>query len=286
VIVENMPGAGGATAMRDLVERKAPGGLTMVTPGSGVALRWLLKEQGHTYPLDKMHAVGSLPAGTVTVARIDAGDTIEKLIARSEPLRSGHNAPGALGPVADALIWELLGAKLDIVYGFEGYGEIAIAVERGEIQESNPGMLGYLQTWQPMEESRIIYPLWQIGQLNERGEVLRSPIMPNLPTGYEQYKRIKGGEPSGPTWEAYRILIGMSAMSGMLLLHPDTPPDRTAALRTSFERMVNDPSWMTETERVLGTPAQAVGGEVAAASIDVMTKASPAAIDTMNKAGR
>lgn len=286
VIVENMPGAGGATAMRDLVERKAPDGLTMVVPGSGVALRWLLKEQGHTYPMDKMPAVGSLPAGTVTAARLDAGDTLEKLIARSQPLRSGHNAPGALGPVADALIWELLGTKLDIVYGFEGYGEVAISVERGEIQESSPGMLGYLQTWRPMEESKIIRPLFQIGQLNEQGVPIRSPIMPDLPTSYEEYKRIKGQEPSGPTWEAYRILIGMSAMSGMLLAHPDTPPERLTALRASFERMINDPSWLPETQRVLGTPAQAVGGQVAAASIQVMTQASPAAIEIMNKAGR
>ena len=32
-IVENMPGAGGAVAMRDLMEKKAPDGLTLILPG-------------------------------------------------------------------------------------------------------------------------------------------------------------------------------------------------------------------------------------------------------------
>ncbi len=95
-IVENMPGAGGAVAMRDLMEKKAPDGLTLILPGSGVALRWFLKEQGHTYPMEKMRAIGALPSGPVNVVRTDAGDSLEKLIGRDKPLRSGHNAPARL----------------------------------------------------------------------------------------------------------------------------------------------------------------------------------------------
>jgi tripartite-type tricarboxylate transporter receptor subunit TctC len=141
-IVENMPGAGGAVAMRDLIERKAPDGLTIILPGSGVALRWFLKEQGHTYPMDRMRAIGALPSGPVNVVRTDAGDSLEKLIGRDKPLRSGHNAPGALGPVDSALLMRMLGVPMDFVYGFEGYGEVAIAVERGEIENSSPGNPG------------------------------------------------------------------------------------------------------------------------------------------------
>jgi hypothetical protein len=164
-----MPGAGGATAMRDLIERKAPDGLTLILPGSGVALRWFLKEQGHTYPMDRMRAIGALPSGPVNVVRTDAGDSIEKLIARDKPLRSGHNAPGALGPVDSALLMRMLGVPMDFIYGFEGYGEVAIAIERGEVENSSPGIPGYIQTWMPMVESKLIYPLFQIGQLNEKG---------------------------------------------------------------------------------------------------------------------
>ena len=285
-IVENMPGAGGATGMRDLIEKKAPDGLTLIVPGSGVALRWLLKEQGHNYPMDKMPAIGAMPSGTVQVARVDSGYPLEKLVGRDKPLRSGHNAPGALGPVADALIMRLLGVPMDFIYGFEGYGEVAIAVERGEIEESNPGMPGYLQTWQPMEESKLVYPLFQIGQLDAQGRVQRSPVMPNLPTGYEEYKRIKGTEPSGDDWEAYRVLIGMSALSGVVLTHPDIPPARLSALRDSFTKMTNDPSWGPETQRVLGQPAPAVSGDVSEASMRVMVQAPPSVIDVLSKAGR
>jgi tripartite-type tricarboxylate transporter receptor subunit TctC len=285
-IVENMPGAGGATGMRDLNEKKAPDGLTLIVPGSGVALRWMLKEQGHSYPMDKMPAIGAMPSGTVDIARTDAGDTLEKLIARDKPLRAGHNAPGALGPVANALIMRMLGVEMDFIYGFEGYGEVAIAMERGEIEVTEPGMPSYLQTYMPMVEAKIAYPLFQIGQLDAQGQVQRSPVMPELPTGYEEYKRIKGTEPSGPDWEAYRVLIGMSALSGVVLTHPDIPPARLAALRDSFTKMTSDPGWGAETARVLGQPAPAVSGDISEASMQVMIKAPPSVVETLSKAGR
>ncbi len=82
--------------MRDLIEKKAPDGLTLIVPGSGVALRWLLKEQGHNYPMDKMPAIGAIPSAGVVVVRTDAGFPIEKLIERDKPLRGGQNAPAPL----------------------------------------------------------------------------------------------------------------------------------------------------------------------------------------------
>jgi hypothetical protein len=272
--------------MRDLIEKKAPDGLTLIVPGSGVALRWLLKEQGHNYPMDKMPAIGAIPSGGVTLVRTDAGSPIEKLVGRDKPLRGGQNAPGALGPVADALITRMLGIPVDEIYGFEGYGEVAIAVERGEIEETTPGMPSYLQTYMPMVESKLIYPLYQTGQLDEKGAVVRSPLAPNLPTGVEEYKRLKGRDPAGEDWEAYKVLVGMSALNGAALTHPDIPADRLAALRESFQNMISDPSWEPETARVLGSPAPAVSGDVTEASMQVMIKAPPSVVDVLAKAGR
>jgi tripartite-type tricarboxylate transporter receptor subunit TctC len=285
-IVENMPGAGGAVAMRDLIEKKAPDGLTLTVPGSGVALRWLLKEQGHNYPMNKMPAIGALPSGGVAVARADAGQPIEKLIGRDKPLRAGQNTAGALGSVADSLIMDMLGIPLDLIYGFEGYGEVAIAVERGEIEETTPGMPSYLQTYMPMVESKLIYPLFQTGQLNEKGEVVRSPLAPNLPTGYEEYKRTKGKEPAGEEWEAYKVLVGMTTLNGAVLTHPDIPGERLSALRESFIKMISDPTWGPETARVLGQPAPAVGGDPTEAAMQVMIKAPPSVVEVLAKAGR
>jgi tripartite-type tricarboxylate transporter receptor subunit TctC len=285
-IVENMPGAGGAVAMRDLIEKKAPDGLTLVLPGSGVALRWFLKEQGHTYPMEKMRAIGALPSGPVNVVRTDAGDSLERLIGRDKPLRSGHNAPGALGPVDSAIFMRMLGVPMDFVYGFEGYGEVAIAVERGEIENSSPGIPGYIQTWMPMVETKLIHPIFQIGQLNEKGDVIRSPMLPNVPTGYEEYKRIKRAEPSGTDWEAYKVLIGMSNLNGAVLAHPDLPAERLAALRESFGKMIADPSWERETARVLGVPTPAATGEVPEAALQVMINAPASVVDILLQAGK
>jgi hypothetical protein len=236
--------------------------------------------------MDKMPAVGAIPSAGVTVVRTDAGAPIEKLVGRDKPLRGGQNAPGALGSVADALIMRMLGIPVEEIYGFEGYGEVAIAVERGEIEETTPGMPAFLQTYQPMVESKLIYPLFQTGQFDEKGQVVRNSLAPSLPTGVEEYKRLKGKDPDGEDWEAYKVLIGMSALNGAVLVHPDVPADRLAALRASFEKMIADPSWGPETARVLGQPAPAVTGEVTEASMQVMIKAPASAVEVLSKAGR
>jgi tripartite-type tricarboxylate transporter receptor subunit TctC len=217
---------------------------------------------------------------------MDAGYPIDKLVGRDKPLRNGQNAPGALGPVADALITTMLGIPMDFIYGFEGYGEVAIAIERGEVEQTTPGMPSYLQTYMPLVENKIIYPLYQTGQLDEKGDVIRNPLAPNIPTGVEEFRRLKGTSPSGPNWEAYKVLVGMSALTGAALTHPDVPAERVAALRESFQKMITDPSWDVETARVYGSPAPAVGGEVTEASMRVMIQAPASVVETLSKAGR
>jgi hypothetical protein len=180
----------------------------------------------------------------------------------------------------------MLGIPMDFIYGFEGYGEVAISIERGEVEETTPGMPSYLQTFMPMVESKLIYPLFQTGQLNEKGEVVRNPLAPNIPTGYEEYKRTKGADPAGPDWEAYKVLIGMSALTGAALTHPDIPAERLSALRESFVKMISDPSWGPETARVLGEAAPAVSGDVTEASMQVMINAPASVVDVLSKAGR
>ncbi len=48
----------------------------------------------------------------------------------------------------------MLGIPMDFIYGFEGYGEVAIAVERGEIEESNRGCLGTYRPGYPWLKAR------------------------------------------------------------------------------------------------------------------------------------
>ena len=214
-----------------------------IVPGSGVALRWLLKEQGHNYPMDKMPAIGAIPSGGVTLVRTDAGSPIEKLVGRDKPLRGGQNAPGALGPVADALITRMLGIPVEEIYGFEGYGEVAIAVERGEIEETTPGMPGLPSDIYANGRKQAHLPAVPDGTVGRERPGGSQSVGAESPTGVEEYKRLKGKDPVGEDWEAYKVLIGMSALNGVALTHPDIPADRLSALRESFMNMITDPSW-------------------------------------------
>jgi hypothetical protein len=111
-------------------------------------------------------------------------------------------------------------------------------------------------------------------------------MLPNVPTGYEEYKRVKRAEPSGDDWEAYKVLIGMSNLNGAVMAHPDTPAQRLSALRESFGKMAADPSWERETARVLGVSTPAVTGEVPEAAMQVMINAPGNVVDILLQAGR
>ena len=128
-----------------------------------MALRWLLKEQGHNYPMDKMHAIGALPSAGVTVVGPTPASRLRSLSDVTSRCVAVRTRRAPLGRSADALITRMLGIPMDFIYGYEGYGEVAIAVERGEIEETSPGMPSFLQTYMPMVESKLIYPLLSDG---------------------------------------------------------------------------------------------------------------------------
>ena len=45
------------------------------------------------------------------------------------------------------------------------------------------------------------------GQLDEKGDIIRDPAVPDLPTVPEVYEKLKGKKPSGRFWETYKIFM-------------------------------------------------------------------------------
>ena len=69
----------------------------------------------------------------------------------------------------------------------------------------------------------------------------------------EVYRTLNGTEPSGPAYEAYRTLLGITYTYQKAMWVPqDTPPQATELLRRSAEQMGADPVFNAEAEKVLG----------------------------------
>ncbi len=211
IVVENQEGGGNSVGIRNLTEHTPPDGLNLVSIPASAGLRWLLREPGHTYPLDKMPAVGSLPGGQVTMSRTDVAPDLDTFIRKGGPYKMGGTAPGGQGQYAEVLLGHLMGFKTQHVFGFGSFAEVALAVERGELPASTTGDLNYVQSWLSMVNRKVIVPLFQGGLLTEKGEVIRSPLVPDVPTAYEQYKRLFGKDPAGEDWEAYKVVLALNS---------------------------------------------------------------------------
>ena len=96
-------------------------------------------------------------------------------------------------------------------------------------------------------------PLFSLGQIDAAGNVVRDPNFPDIPTVVEVYRTLNGTDPSGPAYEAYRALLGVTYTYQKAMWVPqDTPPQATELLRRTAEQMGADPAFNAEAEKVLG----------------------------------
>jgi len=97
-----------------------------------------------------------------------------------EPLKCGSTGAGTSGSYMPKLLEETLGTKFTVVAGYQGGGEIDLAVERGELHCRALTIQAYhsrepYHTWRKTGFARI---LMQTGKT-------RDPRLPDVPTIYE-----------------------------------------------------------------------------------------------------
>ena len=135
VIVENRPGAGGLVALNG-VYMAPPDGLTiMIVNGTGAAFSQLTDEKGARYDLGKIGYVATLsaPPSLWTVGPHFGVKTIGEALKANKKWRWA--ASGPVDSLSDGAAFTCEALKLDcqIVLGYKGSNDAALAVSRGEM---------------------------------------------------------------------------------------------------------------------------------------------------------
>lgn len=286
IVVENRTGAGGAVGVREVLQRPADG-LSLLVITSGIGFRWLLRRPGHDYPLTSMPVLGGLEGSLVELVRRDQAPTVEALVNRREPIVSGHTDPAASGALGEKIAAMLLKFPVRQVGGFQGFGDVALALERGEVHATNPGDLAYVQTFARLAEADVIRPLFQSGSLDARGNVIRSPLLADVPTVEEAYRRIHRRDPvsEGLVWEAYRALVSVVTGEQVFLIHPRTPPERVSELQEAFTRMFRSAGWAETVQSVMGTRVAAFEYDIGEQILQRFTTTTDEVRDLLARAG-
>ena len=179
--------------------------------------------------------------------------TIHDVRAATVPPKCGVTGTGNTGYYLPKLLEETIGAKFQLVTGYQGGAEIELAVERGEVQCRAFTVQVFFgrepfNTWRSKNLVRVlVYAGKQ-----------RDPRLPDTPLLNELMDQYK-------TSETNRRLVSVMLGSGEfgsapMFGSPGTPPDIVKILRTGYARALSSPELIAEAKKQ-GLDAELIHGD-------------------------
>ena len=233
MIVEHMPGAGGAIA-GNYIFNTAPQDGSKVLLAHALPLIEKLQNDGVRFQSKKMQWLGAYDqiSQMLAIWHTAPGRSIEEL--KSAPVVLGSMGRSHLSYQFAALLKGALGANFRLISGFPTGGELNLAMERGEIS-------GWTIAWENLSggnadwlrDKKVIIPV--------QFTLTRMPELPDTPTLIELS--------SGETREIAEFLAAGTPHARALAVGPNVPSDRVAALMQAFEAMMKDEAFLAEAKK-------------------------------------
>ena len=280
VIVKNMPGASMMSA-HIFVLLKAPSDGTTIYYGPRSSLGELLNFPGHSFKYSQFTVLGGVQlAPLVTYARkdvLEGGVDIPADILRAGGLIFGGISAEHGRMIASTMGLDLIGAQYHFVGGYPGSGKIRAAVLSGEVNMATDAAHAYLNEVVPtLEQQGLNAPLFSLPVLTEEGSLVKSPLVPDIPTVNELYEEIHGVPPSGTNWDAIRTMIEIDqTMQHVFLGPPNMNPEAVRTFRDVIGPAMLTEAFKEEAARILSYVPDAVGAERAAQILDATADVTP-----------
>jgi tripartite-type tricarboxylate transporter receptor subunit TctC len=276
IIVQNMPGAGHMIAANYLYNVAKPDGLTMGAINAGLYFEQLIGRPEVKFDWTKYNWIGNATKSPqVLYMRADSPyKTIEDVRSAKEPPKCGTTGTGNMGYLVPKLLEETLGAKFNVVAGYQGGSEIDLAVERGEIQCRSLSTEAYFSrepflTWHKNGFSR---------ELVQGGRVRIEKLM-NTPTIFELMDKFKTPQ------QGQRLATALLASGEFHRPYPAPPrmrPEHVKILRDAFTKTMKDPEFLAEAKKKRLDIDPTTGEEVEALTRDVMNQ-PPEVVERLKK---
>jgi len=276
-IVQNMPGAGSATAANYVYGVAKPDGLSIAVVNAALYFDQLLGRKEVHYDWAKFAWIGSTTPSDSLLYMWAAAPykTIQDVRAAPTPPKCGSTGTGNTGYFLPKLLEETIGAKFTIVAGYQGGAEIELAVERGEVQcraISIPVYFGRepFLTWQKKGLARILI---QTGKKKDA----RLRDAPTLYELMDQYKT------AGPLRRLADVMLSAGSFGlWPAMTSPNTPDEYVKTLRAAFTKALNSPELLAEAKQKNMEVELITGEELATLSKEVVVQ-PPEIIAQMKK---
>ena len=266
IVVNNMPGAGGIRAANYLYNVAPRDGSVIATFSNAMITEPLLGNEAVKFDPAKLAWIGSISREDgVCVAWNSAGVTRWDDLLQKK-LIVGTMAPGTTTYLYPSLLKSLFGAQFELVSGYPDSSAAIQALEHGEVQsicQTYSSLHSLHAQW--FRDGQIV-PLVLLG-LARNAELPDVPAVTELATSEEQRQLLK-------------IVLAPTLAGRPFFAPPDLPQDRLAALRSAFDRAMEDAGFLEEAKRLklevkpaTGQEIEKIVGEIYATPPDLVVKA-------------
>lgn len=261
VVVKFMPGAGSTKGANWFQERRYKDGTVIFGSSGSTQFPYLLGDPRVKYEYKDWNVV--LASGTGGVAYLPP-DLAKKFDGSAEGLRGIDFIYGSQGAtrldLVPLLAWEMLGLKVEPVFGIKGRGDGRLMFERGEANIDYQTSSAYLVGVVPLVEEGKAVPMMTWGSLDADGNIIRDPTFPDIPTFKEVCKATSGCETKGEKWEAWKafFIAGFPAQK-MVFLPQGASKDAIATYTKAFRAVHARPDFAEISAKRLGKYPQMTG---------------------------
>jgi hypothetical protein len=266
LVVKHMPGAALMKAHK-FVLKQAPKDGTTIYYGPRSPIGELLQLPGVDFKYTEFNVLGGIQvAALVIYSRTDVmpgGLKQPTDIAKAKGLIYGGLSAVQARMLISMMGLDLVGAKYNFVPGYRGSGKIRAAIISGEINVATDAAHAYRNRVVPqlVDKGKAI-PLFSIPELTADGKLVKSTIVPEIPSLPELHQQIKGTAPSGPAWNAIKALIEVDqTMQHVFLGPPGMNEEAIAAIRKAFMPAFTNEAFAQDAKKILTYVPRPVGYE-------------------------
>jgi tripartite-type tricarboxylate transporter receptor subunit TctC len=236
IVVQNVPGAGSMALTNQMYNTAPRDGTAIALIQRGMLLAKLTYPTGTRFDIEKLNWIGSLNSevGTTLAWNATAPHRTAKDLFEKQLIVGG--IVGVDPETTPRLYNALLGTKFKIVTGYNTTAQIALAIERGELQGIADFSYSSLKAVRPQWlRDRKITILMQ-------GALESDPELKGIPNALDFVKNASDRK-------VLELHFTQKTAARPVIMPPGVPPARVAIMRKAFEALARDKAFLADVKK-------------------------------------
>ncbi len=244
-IIQAMPGASGLIATNHIYQSAARDGTMLGMPLTTALFAPIFGDPGARFKSDGFTWIGNLDQATDTCVYWKASGVTGMDYLMQHEVTFAASGPAGVGSQLPRAMNALIGTHAKVIHGYEGTGNMQVAMQRGEVQASCTYMLSALtSTMKTYYESGQMVPFIQFSH--------KSAELPNVP-------HILGYAKTDEDKDVFKLIFQRDIVGRAIVAPPQIPAQRVTELRAAFDKVVKDPTFLADAKK-RGLPIDPLSG--------------------------